>query len=285
MRSRVAVLLSTTVGVMLALVVLLSWPTNTPLSILNNNDEGLSTLYSQFNPIVVLDELSLRSVSPKSTLLLVATKRSLNHPTVRSLIEFAERGGIVIASVEVETVMHILASTPTTCIPRPYRVYDPILNVGGDKRLVKAFIPKANLTIVLESPYVFLNCSSLEVYAVSSTFSYVDLNENGFYDTGDEVGSAVLGVSVAVGEGRIVLLASPTVFTNKYIGYNRGVLTHYTEKNIRIAIIQSAEVVGFNVEFLRIYLAGVGLTPVLPYVIALAISGVVIYVWQHWYPE
>lgn len=285
MRSRAIILFSIVLGTMLALVILLSWPTNTSLSILNNSDEGFSVLYNQFKPLIVLGETDIFSVPPTNTLLLVATKKPLNDSTVQILIEFARRGGIIVVSTEAETAIHLLRNAPTNCTPTPHRVYNPLFNVGGNKRLVKALVPDIGSTIVLESPFRFLNCSISETYALSGMFSYVDLNGNGFYDIGEEVVNTVLGVSIVVEEGKIVILASPTAFTNRYIAYNQGILIRYTEMGFKIAILQSTEIMGFNIEFIRIYLMKIGLAPMLPYLIALTISGVVVYVWRQGYME
>lgn len=285
MDTRMVVAISIAIGVVAALVAMVSWPTSIPLSILNSGDSGLSSLYSRFKPMVILSEGDLYSISPDATLLLVVAEKPLSHSMAQALIDFASRGGTVVVSGGREAVASLLSSIFTTCSPAPYRVYDPLFNVGWDKRLVRVLVPELNSTVVLESPFLFTNCSDSEVYALSGSFSYVDANGNGFYDAGEEVGSRVLGVSIGVGRGRMVVFASPTIFLNRYFDYNWGVITHLAEKGFGIAVLQSIDVVELRLELLRIYLVKVGLNTVLPYIIALAISAVVVYAWWREHPE
>lgn len=220
-KGRVILPVSILVGILTGLAIMLVLPSTTPYSVVNTGSEGLSQIAEEFNARPVRLTAGLPGFSPGNTSLLVIHYGRLDPGGMRRLAAFADRGGLVIASGDALFLNQVLVNLNSSFQVIDSPIYDVIYSVNGNITRLLAFSPKCNVSVVAVEPRPLAGSGNASILIVTSNFSYVDINNNGYMDFEDRIGSQVVGVSFRYGNGRVAVVTSPEVFTNKLLDYNK----------------------------------------------------------------
>lgn len=215
MKNRVLAL-STSLGVIVGLLVVLSLPSTTPYSIASVGLDGLSTLHGRLNAYVVYSLKDLEVYDASNYVLIVARTKPLEDFT--QLKNFIERGSVVVAFGSSKYLLDLLSVLGINV-----RFLGPIRDIVhniGDPNYVVANATLLCGNIVLKEPYVLEGPLGGDVIAYSSMLSYVDVNGNGFYDLGEPIGSYPLGVSLTVGNGKLIVVFAKGFLDNEVLDHN-----------------------------------------------------------------
>lgn len=270
------VLLFILMGVLVGIILLLNTPTTSYGSVLNTGETGISILYAMFGPEIATDLGEIEGAWSNSTVAILVSDKPLSKDTYVKISNLAEKGGMVIYAGDYDSISVFLKEVGLDDAVVAERIYDPIVNSGGDKRRVIA-ISSYGTSLVLEPSYYFNpHHSKLMWVANSSQYSFVDTNGNGFYDIGEPIGSYVVVALIRIGKGGVLLISDPGVFTNKHVWENYAFLRNITSSASKIVIIQTPDALENNIDYLKISLHKYGVNRLLPLIIALII---VIGVW------
>lgn len=200
---------------------MLALPSTTPYSVVNTGSEGLSQLAREFNAQPVRLTAGLPKSPPGDTALLVVHYGKLDPGSIRRLAAFADEGGLVIASGDAFFLNQVLESLNVSYQVIDSPVYDVIYNLNGSIARLLAFSPECNVSVVAVEPRPLAGSWNASILLVTSNFSYVDINNNGYMDFEDRIGSQVVGIAFRYGNGTVAVVTSPRVFTNKLLNYNK----------------------------------------------------------------
>lgn len=248
MRARELLLIGVLLGLLVGLVLIYVYPSATSYSVVNRGDEGLSILRDLFNASVSVDLSRLRVAEPSRTAYLIIRSSSITPGEVRELTYFLSEGGYVVASGDSEFVGSIAGYLNLSVGFESGIVYDMIYN-EVDRFHPIGFSSYCNTTVITYRPYR-ITAGDSDVLAYSSNFSYVDLDVDGYMDVSEPLGPFPLAVSVSVGQGRLIFVSSPWVFTNKLVNINEAFLRCVLSG--RDLIIDQAGVKDNLLEYLRI---------------------------------
>ena len=213
-------LVSLLIGVMVGLVIMFILPSTTSYSVVNYGDNGISRLRESYKAFVITDLSTSRDISPRDTVYLIIRLDNVTSSEAEIILRLVKEGGYVIFSGgwgAIESLNHYakLNLTVTSSV-----IYDMIYN-GGDRFHPLGFSSHCNCTLTTYTPYYVVTDKNTDVVVYSSNFSYVDLNGNGYMDIEEPLGSFPLGISLSYGGGRLILVSSPQVFTNKLFEANK----------------------------------------------------------------
>lgn len=226
MRSRVSrrvsriVILSIFISLLIGLSIFQQTPSRYSHDTLNTGFDGLYDLWRYSRARLILSLEDLARVESARTLLIIARDDPLNSNEINEVIDFARRGGLVIAYGSREFVNELLKQIVLYKEPM-YPLYDVVSNKGS-KDIVRAFIksPECGVQeIVLEDPYSSPQ-NIPNTYISSSSFAYLDLDENGYYDLGEPQGVFSLATRSRVGEGEVIIIFSKYFLENSLLSYN-----------------------------------------------------------------
>ncbi len=213
-------LVSLLIGVMVGLAIMYTFPSTTSYSVVNYGDNGISKLRESYKALVITDLSMSLDISPRDTVYLIIRLDNVTLSEAEIILRLVNEGGYVIFSGSwgaIESLSHYakLNLTVTRSV-----IYDMIYN-GGNRFQPLGFSNHCNCTLTTYTPYYVVTGKNTDVVAYSSNFSYVDLNGNGYMDIEEPLGSFPLGISLSYGEGRLILVFSPQVFTNELFEANK----------------------------------------------------------------
>ena len=187
---------------------------------------------------IVLSLKDLDTAKARHTLLIIARGSPPSPDDAEAIKRFAEAGATIIVYGEPEAVTSILNALG---IEARYEanIIDPVFSKGSAAIANTSLV---NTSIALESPYLVRidssRVSNVEVVSWTSNFSYIDLNSNGFYDVGEDIGSYPVGYRIRLGEGEIIVFSSRGVLTNSVLEMNSELLNALA-RNRSIVLDQS----------------------------------------------
>lgn len=258
MRMRELLLISLVVSVMVGLIVIYTRPSTTSYSVVNYGETGLSKLKETYRALVITDLGMARNTNPLNTTYLVIRLSNISSNDAEILAELVNDGGHVIVSGSPELIESLsrymklnLTLTTTGSI-----IYDMIHNVG-DRFHPLGFSDYCSTTFVTYKPYYVL-LNKAEVIAYSSNFSYADVNNNGYMDLEEPLGSFPLVALVNFSKGRLILVFSPHVFTNELFEFNKYFISCIVDH--RELVIDQSEIREDFIEYLKIVISTRGVS-------------------------
>ncbi len=206
------------VGILLGLAVIIALPSTTPYSMVNNGPTGLSSISKIYNAKPIKIIMSKPEGSPNETALLIIHFSRISNESLDRLLDYVEEGGIVVASGDEFFLNQLLRGVNTSIHVSSSTLYDMVYNNGSRFDPI-AYSSYCNTSLVLDKPHPVIG--DIEPLAITSNFSYLDVNNNGYMDLEDVMGEWVVAGVLRYGSGELVIIGSPNVFTNKYIDANR----------------------------------------------------------------
>ncbi|MEM1643579.1 MAG: hypothetical protein QXV30_02445 [Desulfurococcaceae archaeon] len=269
-RSKIIVL-SIALGFFLGLFIIVSLPSTTPYSVVNEGSSGLSTLYVSLNAKLLYSLNKLSDFDSENTLLISARIKPVGE--FEQLINFTKNGGTIVTYGSMEHVVDFLRELGIHTNFKGY-VRDAVFNVGSLNTVV---VNATHIEVVFENPYTLDgDFSDVNIVAWSSLFSHVDVNGNNFYDLDEPIGSFPLGVEIALGKGEIIVLFTERLLENSLLIHNLDFIK--TLARGKTVVVDQSEIVLYPIEVLRAQLA-VQRDPVNAYVVIslIALLSVVAY--------
>ncbi|WP_440060227.1 DUF4350 domain-containing protein [Thermogladius sp. 4427co] len=260
---------------LVALSVIVLTPSPEPYSIANNGPEGLSTLYNTFRPVIVLDYSKLSSVEQSKTVLILVPDHDISPRELSYISDFIGKGGLVITSLGPASI-RLLEYLNVSIEYSNHLLLDEVSKLNNRFEPV-VFYTTLNLSIVLKDAHPLTTWgSSGECVVYSSPFSYIDLNDNGYYDLNETVDSFCVGVRIRYLNGTILFLASSNPFVNELFDYNRDFIIHGITSDRSILLIDQTLAGKNPVEYLRIQLVRESSIVLTLLVVTLMVIGVAI---------
>lgn len=264
------------IGMLAGVLLLLNTPSTSYGSVLNTGESGTSILYTMLSPEIATDPAEIEGAPPNSTVGILVSDKPLSRDTYVKISKLAEKGGSIIYAGDYDSISAFLRELGLDDAVVSRRIYDPVVNFGGDKRKIIATSPYG-ASLVLEPTHYFNPVHNrLVPVAISSPYSFVDVNENSYYDMGEPVGSYVVVALLRIGIGGVVLIPDPAALTNKYVWENYSFLKNITGSAGKIVFIQTPDTLENSIDYLKILLHKYEVNRFLPLVIAVI---VVIGVW------
>ena len=218
-KNKAAIIAAAIVGILAGASIIIMLPSSTPYSVINTGGNGLSQLALSLNATPLRTSIGEAPSDPGESALIIIQQGPSTGLTVKTAVDFAMRGGLVIVSGDYYFLQSFAQETDLPVSVREAPILDPIMN-AGDRFHPLLYSSSCPYRLIGYKPYVLSAEETAKAIAVSSDYSYVDENGNGFLDLTEGIDSYVTGVQVRVGEGAIIVFSSPDSFTNEYIGGN-----------------------------------------------------------------
>ncbi|MEM4717502.1 MAG: hypothetical protein QXE81_01925 [Desulfurococcaceae archaeon] len=245
-RSRLILILtvSSLLALLAGILIIIGISIETPYSVVNNSDNGLSELYDRYRGRVLYEQAELANYKGERTLLVAPRTTPLKD--IGTLNNYVEKGGLVIVYGKPEYIINFLRALGiNTSFIGYVRTGLPALE---SEFLVSGNV--YNIDTVFKNPYTIRGVEADYVIAWSSYLSYLDLNENNLYDLGEPIGPQILGLEISIGEGKYVVLFTEFFLENNVLTYNTRCIDRLLET--RELIIDQSEHVSNPLVYLKL---------------------------------
>ncbi|WFO74574.1 hypothetical protein J4526_05680 [Desulfurococcaceae archaeon MEX13E-LK6-19] len=191
-------------------------PTTTSFSPYNTYGDGLSVFVNDIGVkpnIVNTDDIGCK-------VLIVVAEKPLDEDKINIYENFVAKGGTLIVFDDAGYTNNLFSKLGLGITIVNKTVLDEVFK-EDDRFHVKArySIDSYHGYVILYKPG-FIEISDLtnkRVILYSSSYSYVDMDGNGYYTVGEPIGQKYLGVEAASGKGRIIVIADKDIVTNSII--------------------------------------------------------------------
>lgn len=260
MKPRTALMLGLLVAGVLVLGLLHYLPPIDDFDLANPYWNGLSTL-RQLHSSSVVDSLQLLGAGGTgAVLVVVGPSEPFTGDEVAAVGIFVRNGGILVLADDFGRGNELLTQLGLESRFGGELLADPLFYVRNSKLPRATQVALGNLTTLALNYATVLEVNDPEsrVAAWSSSFSYLDGNQNGQHDATEPVGPFPIMVEIGYGAGRVYLIADASVFINGMIerGDNRLLLAaivgmrsvlvdtgHWTPGPL--TMVKKAELLGF----------------------------------------
>jgi hypothetical protein len=203
------------------LIVLAAWflPLDEDFRVENplwNGFKNLSTNY----PVQSLDSFASLPFSPRGTTFILVPYLSLTPAELEQLNGYISQGGRLILADDYGHGNQILEYLGLAVRFSGDVLLDPLANYKNNRYLPEIIHLRPNpLTTNTESlgfnhATSLVNTDNASVIALSSSFSFLDTNDNGSYDDDEPTGPFPVIYRANVGSGQVVMIADPSLFIN-----------------------------------------------------------------------
>ena len=197
---------------------------------------GLSSLSDQ-TKIVPVDSLGNLPSSGKGTALLLVPYEQLTTTELAQLRSYVSSGGTLVILDDYGFGNQILTSLGLNMKFTGQPLLDPLFDYRNE------WLPKitdftstpasANVSSIVFNHATALNgTSDVSVIASSSSFSFLDVNNNGEWDSGEPTGPLPVAAYVKVDQGYVVTVADPSLLINGMINMDDNL--HFTNNIVSI---------------------------------------------------
>lgn len=201
------------------IIMLTVWffPTEVHFQVQNPFWNGLQDFEKEFNatPLESLDTLPQNA---EGSVLLIIPYLKPTEADLAQLRVYLEGGGVLILADDYGYGNSVLESLGVSARFNTAPLLDSLFNYRTSHFPLATHLEPSPLTAEVSS--LALNYASsleveeLNVVARSSPFSYLDLNQDGNRNASEPVGPFPVAGQMAVGTGRLILLADPSIFIN-----------------------------------------------------------------------
>lgn len=231
-------LLALTLLVILALTVAVwFYPPTGEFRVDNPFWNGLSTLDSKMKATAI-ESFSALPSDPNGTVLLLVPYEPFSTTELSKLNSYAVNGGTLVVLDDYGYGNQVLSAVGLNMRFSGVPLLDPLYNYKNE------WLPKItdfaagplteNVTsLVLNHATCLNDTSGATVVAFSSSFSFLDVQETGSYDSGDPYGPFPYAAYQRVGEGYVVAAADPSIMINSMIGMGSNL--QFIENVVRLA--------------------------------------------------
>jgi hypothetical protein len=232
---------------MVLLIVLAAWflPLDEDFRVENplwNGFKNLSTCYP-VHPVESFVDLPL---SPKETTLILIPYLNPTSVELEQLNSYIKEGGRLILADDYGHGNQILEYLGLEVHFSGEVLLDPLLNYKTEYFPKIIHFESDPLTINIESLVLnhatcLVNTEDDSIIALSSSFSFLDTNENGTYEDDELSGPLPVIYREMFGDGQVVLVADPSLFINSMnaIDENEGFIQNIADTTTSLYIDQS----------------------------------------------
>lgn len=249
------VVLSLLLSILTGAIVLVFVSEGVPHSIANTGDHGLSKVAGDHKIAWISDLKNLIYVRPEDSFVVIARTRTITLEETTILFSFISSGGIVLAYGG-RDFLEALTAHLNMSITFYGNILDTVFNAGSRYHInVSSQLCGANTNLTLYAPYGTRGLPAVwRVVAVSSSMSFHDLNENGYYDIGEPISSFPVAVEMSIGRGRLLIVFSEYLLENFIYELNRGFLECISSN--RAILIDQSEVKRNPLDYSKLILQG-----------------------------
>ena len=229
------------------LVVLVAWflPLDEDFRVENpfwNGFKNLSTSY----PVQSLESFADLPVSPRGTTLILVPYLNLTSVELEQLNSYVSEGGRCILADDYGHGNQILEYLGLEVRFSGEVLVDPLLNykTGDFPKIIHFESDPLTInteSLVLNHATCLVNTEDDSAIALSSSFSFLDRNENGTYEDDELSGPLPVICREMFGDGQVVLVADPSLFINSMnaIDENEGFIQNIADTTTSLYIDQS----------------------------------------------
>jgi len=209
--------------VTVALVIILTiviWfmPSNDDFQGENLSWNGIADI-CESSPVTPLKSLSSLPPTPKGATLILIPYLDFTPEEMEGLREFAASGGTIILADDYGYGNKVLEYMKIKAKFSGNTLLDPLLNYRNQNfpRILKfktSALTNGVESLTLNHATCLEDVGSGKVLAWSSSFSFLDLNENEAQEEGEPVGPMPVISRHNFGEGEVILIADPSLFIN-----------------------------------------------------------------------
>lgn len=189
---------------------------------LNPYWNGLEEFFRITNAVVI--NSSLKGVIPeKSVLFVIGPSMNYSKSRIEELKTFVSSGGTLVLMDEVGFINSLLSSMGLDIYVDGHTMLDPVFYFRSWRVPKVVVVGGSSLAVGVDE--ILLNLPSalrvsgvgVRVLARSSSFSFLDLNNDLEYQVGEPVGPFVVGVEASYGSGRVIVFSDSSLFINGII--------------------------------------------------------------------
>jgi len=179
---------------------------------------GFSSLYIAYHPQLIKDPLDERLLQNPSntTLLIIGPEKNFTKYEAWILRRFLETGGRIILADDFGSGNELLRSLGVDVRLNGSLLVDPLFK---ERNMRFPRIRDVRLSGIDE--IVFNYATILEgcgrPMALSSSYSFLDLNANGRWDEGEPKGPFIVACGLDVGEGRLIAVSDSSIWINSML--------------------------------------------------------------------
>ncbi len=203
--------------------IIIDMPTSTPYSPCNDGKNGYSKLITEYNFMIVK---SLDSIQTDNATILISVMKKPDSATLSEISSILNKGGRVIILDEYGYVNKwLIEEMDIPIIIKNTVIIDYIYNYNGDPRLIVATNDENNVKYIFHSPHPIEDIGNLKetnytMLILTSAYSYEDLDNNTYYNSGEEFGPFKVGLGIRKGNGSIYILSDYDFVRNDLIENN-----------------------------------------------------------------
>ena len=229
------------------LVILAAWflPLDEDFRVGNPLWNGSKNLSMSF-PVLSLESFADLPLSPRGTTLILVPYLNLTSVELEQLNGFISKGGRLILADDYGHGNQILEYLGLEVRFSGEVLVDPLINYKTKHFPKIIHFNSDPLTInteslVLNHATCLVNTEDDSIIALSSSFSFLDLNENGTYEDDELSGPLPVICRKTSGDGQVVLVADPSLFINSMnaIDENEGFIQNIVDTTSFLYIDQS----------------------------------------------
>lgn len=186
----------------------------------NTSWNGLRELQEDYNLVPLPSETLTKGLSGNNIVLSIPYR----EPTVQDVAElksYVESGGVLIIADDHGFGNTILSGLGISARFHGGSLIDPLFNLGDNGFLIINDIEPSLLTTNVSSLALNyatgLKIETGTIVANSSSFSFMDLDLDGFQDEQEPTGPFPVIAHIGIGEGELILISDPSIFINAMV--------------------------------------------------------------------
>ncbi|MDH5807391.1 MAG: DUF4350 domain-containing protein [Candidatus Verstraetearchaeota archaeon] len=227
--------------IVLALITVIL-PTKDDFDLANPYWNGLSEFYRLTNAFNI--DIMIHNVDPESSILfIIGPSFNITKERIDLWKKYVENGGILVIMDETGFVNYALE--PFKIKIDGHKMFDTVFyyNSWRMPKIIDIRDSRFNASVIIMNMPSILNITdynpNLKILAYSSSFSFLDLDEDGMPSSNEPTGPFPIAVELIYGKGRIIIFSDSSLFINSILnlGDNLNLL-----KNIignRLVIVDS----------------------------------------------
>jgi uncharacterized membrane protein len=192
-----------------------------------NGTRDIGTSY----PVLPMESLSELPDSPQGATLILIPYLNCTTTELEQLNSFVVRGGRLVLADDYGRGNHILEYLGLRARFSGEALLDPLVNYKN-KQFPRIFhlepspLTSHNESLVFNHATSLANVTTVNTLALSSPFSFLDLNDSGMWEEGEPMGPLPVISHHNLGNGQVILVADPSLFINsmKAVAGNDGLI-------------------------------------------------------------
>lgn len=197
---------------------------------------GLAQFTRDYHATVV-NPASLQATSATGSLILIP-RRVITSEELQRVNEFVQGGGTLVLLDDFGFGNQVAEGLGLKLRFSRKPLLDPLINQINQSLPKASFLPvgaQGRVSFVLNQPSSIEGATTEPVLASSSSFSYLDENQNNKFDQGEPTGPFTVATETSLGRGKIVLVSDPSILINGTLDVSRTFVdTLFQNKTVEI---------------------------------------------------